>query len=107
MTTVKYDKETECIMIYLPKEVDHHEVGDLKDKTEKILETEKVHYMVFDFSRTEFMDSSGIGAMMGRYKRIYRQGGEVLVCGLSDRIRRILKLSGIFRIVKEVEMVEG
>ena len=53
----------------------------------------------FDFSKTGFMDSSGIGILLGRYKRMHHMGGEVLVTGEDAKIRRLLRISGVYQVV--------
>ena len=61
---------------------------------------EKVGNVVFDFERTTFMDSSGIGIIVGRYKKISCFGGKVFAINADNRIRRILLLSGLHKIVE-------
>lgn len=63
------------LRILLPKEVDHHNAEEIRQRADRMLETAYVNRIVFDFSRTEFMDSSGIGVIMGRYKNIRFLGG--------------------------------
>ena len=53
-----------------------------------------------------FMDSSGIGVVMGRYKRVIFQGGNIACCGISVEIDRILTLSGLYRIMPRFESRE-
>ncbi len=49
------------------------------------------------------MDSSGIGALLGRYKRMKERGGSVAVCGVDERIRRLLRISGVDRLIPETK----
>ena len=65
------------LRILLPKEVDHHNAEEIRQRADRMLETAYVNRIVFDFSRTEFMDSSGIGVIMGRYKNIRFLGGSL------------------------------
>ena len=55
--------------------------------------------MVFDFSRTVFMDSSGIGILLNRYKQMQRSGGSVAIYGVGVQINRILNLGGIWNLI--------
>ena len=59
--------------------------------------------IVFDFSNTEFMDSSGIGVIMGRYKKVYMMGGEVWAVHTSERMKKILTMSGVMKIMQLYE----
>ena len=63
----------------------------------------EVSDVVFDFSDTKFMDSSGIGVIMGRYKRVYLLGGEVFAVHTSERMKRILSMSGVTKIMQIYE----
>lgn len=102
-TKITYRVEGQVLWILLPKELDHHSSRFLKENTEQILKEHYIRRIVFDFSGTDFMDSTGIGVLMGRYKRMKECGGEVLIYGANERIGRILKISGIYKIMKPVE----
>ena len=54
---------------------------------------------MFDFSKLHFMDSSGIGLIMGRYKLLAPVGGKVLLAGVSPQLDRLISISGIYKIV--------
>lgn len=59
----------------------------------------KAQNIVFDFSKLHFMDSSGIGLIMGRYKLLAPVGGKVLLAGVSPQLDRLISISGIYKIV--------
>lgn len=59
--------------------------------------------VIFDFQETDFMDSSGIGVIMGRYKNLYLMGGEVWAIHVNERMKRILILSGVTKILHVYE----
>ena len=65
-----------------------------------------VCHIVFDFSDTKFMDSSGIGVLAGRYRKISCFGGKVYVIHANRRIRKILEMSGIGDIVEMIDQEE-
>ncbi len=88
------------LMIRLPDEIDHHRSVNISKKADKYIMSEKVGNVVFDFERTTFMDSSGIGVIVGRYKKISCFGGKVFAINTDHRIRRILLLSGLHNIVE-------
>ena len=62
-----------------------------------------IRYEIFDLDRTDFMDSSGIGIIMGRYKTVSLIGGEVCAVHTNERIRKILTLSGVTKIMQIYE----
>jgi stage II sporulation protein AA (anti-sigma F factor antagonist) len=98
-----YEKVRGTLILHLPPEIDHHSSGAIRQRTEEYLREGAIRSIVFDFSRTTFMDSSGVGALMGRYKRMRDRGGTVMVCGVDERIRRILRISGIDKLIPEME----
>lgn len=101
-----YEAEGQALIIHLPKEVDHHNCVELKYETDLLLEENYINKMVFDFSETEFMDSSGIGVLLSRYKQMAGSGGSVSVYGAGQRITRILKIGGIDRLVRQYKTKE-
>jgi stage II sporulation protein AA (anti-sigma F factor antagonist) len=89
----------ECMIIHIPKEVDHCFADDVREMVDRKLQLENIKVLEFDFKNTEFMDSSGIGLLMGRYKLMRALGGSVKIVHAGERIRKILMLSGIHKII--------
>lgn len=87
------------LMVKLPQEVDHHRASYICESADKFLLQENVCHVVFDFEDTRFMDSSGIGIIMGRYKKIACFGGKVYAIHVDRQIQRIFKISGLNKIV--------
>ncbi len=87
------------LTIHMPKELDHHHAEEIKKEADHLLETRNIRSIIFDFEKTSFMDSSGIGMIMGRYKNIRFAGGTVLAVRVNERIRRILTLSGVYKYI--------
>ncbi len=90
------------LMIRMPSEIDHHKSVQISTKADRYIVSQNVGNVVFDFERTTFMDSSGIGIIVGRYKKISCFGGKVYVINADDRIRRLLMLSGLQNMVQIV-----
>ena len=88
------------LCIKMPKEVDHHGAAGIREHADKLLLDEKVRNIVFDFEDTTFMDSSGIGIIIGRYRKISCFGGKVYAIHADERIRRILRASGMSSIIE-------
>ena len=83
--SMEYQVQENCLTIFLPKEVDHHNAEEVKKSADAIIEKEHIKYVIFDFEQTDFMDSSGIGVIMGRYRMICLIGGEVCPCQCQDK----------------------
>ncbi len=89
-----------CLTIRLPKELDHPNADWIRKETDRLMERRYVKKIVFDFADTTFMDSSGIGVIMGRYRALGLQGGSIRAEHVGDRIYRILQLSGVHRFIE-------
>ena len=79
----KYQLKEGCLTIQMPKELDHHEAGRLKMEADFLIGAYHVRRLVFDFRETEFMDSSGIGVIIGRCKSMGFSGGEVAATNMN------------------------
>lgn len=88
------------LMVKMPEEIDHHKSSYISENADRFIVRENVSNVVFDFEDTKFMDSSGIGILMGRYKKISCFGGKVFAVNTDHRIRRLLMISGLHKIVE-------
>ena len=73
---MKYQVQENCLTIFLPSEIDHHNSEELRRESDHLIERNHIRYVIFDFKETDFMDSSGIGVIMGRSLWLYVIGGE-------------------------------
>ena len=102
----KYEYKDGVMIYYLPKELDHYAADKIKRKSENIFDENKVDFLIFDFANTTFMDSSGIGLITGRYRKVQDKGGRVYLLNVNDNIDKILEMSGIYRIIKKMQTKE-
>ena len=89
--------------IRLPRELDHHNAEEVRRQADRMLERFMILRLVFDFQDTEFMDSSGIGVIMGRYKNIHFLGGTMELEHVNPRIQRMLRMAGVYRLIGSQE----
>ena len=94
-----YIKEADRVTYLMPKEVDHHCAGQIIAELDALIEGCGVRKIVFDMKQTEFMDSSGIGFVLGRYRVVQSYGGNVEVVNLSRRLYSMMKLAGLEKLV--------
>lgn len=92
-------KRGTALIVRIPKEVDHCFAEELRDYLDRRIQTETIRELEFDFQEAEFMDSSGIGLLMGRFQLMRALGGTVRISHAGERIRKILILSGIHKII--------
>jgi len=81
-------------------EIDHHSAKDMRAELDRFIITMQPELMAMDFGGITFMDSSGVGLIMGRSKLLKECGGRLEIHNPQPYIRRVLRLSGLERIVK-------
>lgn len=91
------------LCIKMPREVDHHNAGNIIEQADEMICRREVKNLIFDFSDTEFMDSSGVGIVLGRYKKITCFHGKVYAIHANMQIRKILHMSGLQKIIEILE----
>ncbi|MFU0828181.1 MAG: Anti-sigma F factor antagonist [Lachnoclostridium sp.] len=95
-----------CLIIKLYEDLDHHNAIPVREESDKLISGNNILDIVFDFTGSDFMDSSGIGVIMGRYKKVIFTGGKVAVTGVNQSIDRIFRLSGLYKIIHKFETIE-
>ena len=83
----------DTVTAWLSGELDHHTAAQMREQVDAVVE-----HLRLDFSGITFMDSSGVGLIMGRYRLMNLLGGTVSVTGCSDRVRKMLALAGMDRL---------
>lgn len=92
------------MIAYMPRELDHHKAEELRRKWDMAIEGSNIKELVFDFSETEFMDSSGIGVLIGRTRKIGYFGGHAYAMGLNERVSRLFLAAGLQEIIPLVTL---
>ena len=86
-------------------DLDHHCASKVRDKIDRAIERDNIKNIIFDFSKVSFMDSSGVGMIIGRYKLIERKNGITAVCAMAKGTKRIFDISGLGKIIKVYDNV--
>lgn len=86
------------MIISMNSELDHHLADEMRMIIDEVIDNRGVCDIIFDFCKINFMDSSGIGLIMGRYKKI-RDKGKIYIVGANQSVQRILLISGLHKIV--------
>ena len=87
-------------------EIDHHSAVRVRTEMDALLYEERPSRVVMDLSHIEFMDSSGLGLIMGRYALMQRLGGELILRRPHKRLVQIFELAGLQRMVRIEETAE-
>lgn len=96
----KPDGSTQSVR--LSGEIDHHTADKIRDRLDKLIDKTAPKCLVLDFSAVTMMDSSGIGLVIGRYKRLKKIGAELYVQGTTESVDKIFQLAGLYQIVKRI-----
>ena len=103
----KYEKKYEVYrtkLIYqMPKELDHHVAKELCKELDMLVESFGIKELELDFQKTEFMDSSGIGVIIGRSKTMQFRDGTISASHIGRRVEMIFRSAGLQKIVKVKE----
>lgn len=98
---IHYEIQKNCLIIYINQDLDHHAVTMLRERSDKLIDAGNIRHIIFDFKDTDFMDSSGIGLIMGRYKRVMFRGGKAAVSNVGEEVERIFQMSGLYKIIEK------
>ena len=90
----------DTLIIELVGEIDHHTSITLREWVDREYQRSRVKNILFNFKKVKFMDSSGIGMLMGRYRNVAICGGKVALMHVGDPIDKILELAGIYKLMK-------
>ncbi|MDO5145874.1 MAG: anti-sigma factor antagonist [Eubacteriales bacterium] len=96
----------QCLIIRMPREVDHFQAEIIRGECEIMFFKSCIRDVIFDFSDTAFMDSSGIGLILGRMQQVYPVEGQVYLFGGSPSIRKMWEMSGLSGRVVLLETAE-
>ena len=106
MNTERFEVYGGTMVIHLGKDLDHHNAVYIREMADGYVDKYPIDRIIFDFSGVEFMDSSGIGVVMGRYKKMLYVGGTVFVYGIGQNVDRIFQMSGLYKLVKQWNQAE-
>ncbi|HLR08179.1 MAG TPA: anti-sigma F factor antagonist [Bacillota bacterium] len=90
----------DVLIVRLSGELDHHESERLRHEWKEKMYRTGVKHCILNLESVTFMDSSGLGVVLGRYKEVLQLGGEMVVCSISPSIERLFDMSGLFKIVR-------
>jgi len=95
-----FSVKEDVLIVRLSGELDHHAAEKLRDEWKRMIYEYGVSHVVLNLEAVTFMDSSGLGVILGRYKEVMQLGGEMVVCSISPQIKRLFDISGLFKIIR-------
>lgn len=97
---VRIQVSGEVVTAYLSGELDHHAARGIREEIDAAIDRDMPTLVILDFEEITFMDSSGIGLVMGRYKKLQQTGAELHVTNTPPAIYKVMKLAGLEKLAK-------
>ena len=98
---MKTQKQRDTLIVYPQGELDHHSAQAMREEMDAAMEDRQIRTLILDLRDLTFMDSSGIGVIIGRYRLLSRRGGSVYVRNMSPQVEKLFTLSGLHRIIQK------
>lgn len=99
--SVEFKYTNNCLYALIGGEIDHHTAADIRIRADAEIERLLPKYFIFDFSDVQFMDSSGIGLILGRLRLIESIGGALSIKPPPPNVRKMIMLAGLSRLITE------
>lgn len=91
--------EQGVLVIHLQGELDHHAVEQIRENIEQQLSENHYQGLVMSFRHIDFMDSSGLGLILGRYRTVTEHGGKMALCEVGPSLRKLFDMSGVLKVL--------
>ena len=101
-----FEMKDDILIAKLSGELDHHSAAGTREEIDQTMNAFHAGKLILSFDQVTFMDSAGIGVVMGRYNRMRDKGGKLLLAGGNEYIRRILDMAGINTIARHYDTTE-
>ena len=102
----KYYEADKLLIFKINEEIDECSVKNIRRRADYEIERFMPREVIFDFDCVTFMDSAGIGMVIGRYKQANIIGGKTELANLTDGVRKIFAMSGVLKIIPEIDLDE-
>lgn len=96
---VKYNKEDKLLVMEITEEIDHHTTEKIRRRADYEIQRYMPKKVLFDFNNVSFMDSSGIGMVVGRYKLLAMLGGSLELANVNQKLEKVFEMSGVLKII--------
>ena len=93
---ITFEMIDDILIPVLSGELDHHSSGEIRDNIDHTYDTFQAKHIILSFEGVTFMDSSGVGLIMGRYNKARERKGKIAVVGCNEYITRIYTIAGCF-----------
>lgn len=103
---LKYAKQEETLIVTFLGELDHHSAEEVRVKIDDRIDRDNIKKLVLNFEGVTFMDSSGIGVVVGRLRKMQAKKGALCITDVNRTVNKVFELSGLYKIIKAYDSVE-
>lgn len=96
-------RDGDKLLVGLDGELDHYCAQSIRRELDSLLSDPSLRQLILDMSGLTFMDSSGIGVILGRYRILRERGGNVSVIHMNEHISRIFRMSGMNKVIRQLD----
>lgn len=100
---LQFIRDGDRLMVRLAGELDHFCAQSVRRELDALISSTSVRTLILDFTALQFMDSSGIGVILGRYRLMRDKGGQMAVIHMNAHIARIFHMSGLDRVIQVLD----
>jgi len=97
---MQYDRQRDTVTAFITGELDQCSAQAIRRDLDRLIKDPTVRRLVLDFKGMPFMDSSGIGVILGRYRIMRERGGSVAVTNMNDHVKKVFCLSGMSQVIQ-------
>lgn len=96
---MKIIRQKQCVTYAFEGELDNYQIQQIKELCRYDIDVTRPKTVRLDFRKVTFIDSTGLGFVLARYKQVQQYGGELRLCRLSEAVRKVFTISGVFTII--------
>jgi stage II sporulation protein AA (anti-sigma F factor antagonist) len=100
---IQVKHQSDYVTAYLYGELDHHSSEKVKSELDDIIRKYRDANLILDLKNLSFMDSSGLGVLLGRYKKLKAIGSTMYIKNANRQIEKVFDVSGIYKIIKKIK----
>lgn len=97
---LNFNKIEDKLVVDLVGELDHHSAEEVRVKIDDRIDRDNIRKVILNFDGVSFMDSSGIGVVIGRYKKMKNRDGNLCIAKINKNISKVFEISGIKKLIK-------
>ena len=96
---VEYNTASKQLLLKITEEIDHHTCEKIRKRADYEIQIHIPRKVIFDFEKVNFMDSSGIGMIIGRYKLVSMFGGNMTMINVKPNVKKVFEMSGVLKLI--------